>query len=815
MTSLVIAEKPSVASDIAKALGGFQQRDGFWERDDIIISSAVGHLVEIVAREGEDRPRGFAGLPVIPDPFDLDVIAGRESAFMNLKKLLRRQDIDLVYNACDAGREGELIFRLIMEKAGYAHLPTRRMWMQSMTMEALRDAFDVAMPGSEKDNLYRAARCRSEGDWLVGINGSRAVSEIFKAMSGRQESSSTGRVQTPTLAILVDHEMAIKNFVPENYWEIHGTFGTRDGSYKGRWKGEAAAPVEGQSEEEADAASSRFFDQARAREVLQRINGQPVTLVEETTKPQSSAPPSLFDLTSLQREANKIFKMSAKKTLEIAQSLYERHKVTTYPRTNSKHLPEDYIPTVNSTLNDLQGSPWGQLAKTIIDSDWVQPNKRIFDNSKIEDHFAIIPTGLISDQLSQDEKRIYELIVRRFIAAFFPNAEFDITKRITYIGSDAFYSSGKVMVAAGWMAVLGAFDEDGNRVGAADKVLCAIADGETPAVQAVELASGVTKAPGRYTEAKLLGVMETAGKLIEDEDLRAAMKDLGLGTPATRANIIETLKDDGTQRRPPKPKEPYVRTDGNFLVPTEKGMRLIAYLRENGAEFLTSAQTTGEWEACLKMIERGEFEADQFMDQLRQTTRDLIEILRQQSLTIPGAAFEPIGAPCPKCGQGVEANAAGFQCSAGCGFTLRREIATRQMTNQEIATLLKTGEMAGLKGFFSAKNKRKFDAALFLEGAEIKFRFEEQPQTSLSCKCPKCDGTMASKESLVVCTECDFKVWREVCKRAFTDAEMVKLLTTGKIDLVKGFKGKTGKKFDAGVKLNLADGKVELVFAER
>lgn len=814
MTSLVIAEKPSVASDIAAALGGFSKGDGYWQRDDLIVTSAVGHLVEIACSEAASRPRGFAGLPVIPEQFELEVIKGREDRFSAIEKLLHRRDVDMVINACDAGREGELIFRLIMEKAG-CRLPTRRMWMQSMTKDSICEAFAGAIPGEEKDNLYYAARCRSESDWLVGINGSRAVSTIFQTMSGSFENSSTGRVQTPTLAILVDHENLIDNFVPQDFWEIHGTFGCAAGSYSGRWKGVAPAAGDGESEEDAETSASRFFDKAAAVEVLQRVQNQPVDRVEQQTEPTSKAPPYLFDLTSLQREANKLFKLPAKKTLEIAQSLYERHKVTTYPRTDSNRLPEDYLETVGTIMHDLEGSPWGKFVKMVTDSGWIVPNKRIFDNSKITDHFAIIPTGTLSDRLDENEKRIYELIVRRFIAAFFPKAEFDSTKRITYVAGEEFHSSGTVMVAAGWMAVLGAFDDDGKPIGRGNKELCLIADGETPQVAGIEMKQGQTKPPSRYTEAKLLAAMETAGKLVEDEDLRAAMKDRGLGTPATRAETIETLKDDGRNRKPPKPKEPYVRLEGNFLVPTAKGKKLISFLRENGAEFLTSAQTTGEWEACLKAIERGEFSPDDFMNGIRQTTSDLVAVLQEESKRLPGAQLTPIGAPCPKCGQGILANAAGFECEAQCGFTLRRTIAARQMKNEEIAQLFKEGRTATLSGFHSAAKKRDFSAALRMEDGEVKFEFAEQEVSTLSCSCPKCGGKMASKPALVVCVDCEFKVWREVFKKALTDAELVKLLTTGKIDLVKGFKSKAGKKFDAGVKLDLAEGRVNLEFKDK
>lgn len=815
MKSLVIAEKSSVAADIAQALGGFQKNGSIYERGDLIVSSAVGHLVELDVPEAASTLRGFPGLPVIPAEFSLHVIERTASQYQALEKLLRRPDVGCIINACDAGREGELIFRLIMEKAR-CNKPTKRMWCQSMTHESLRAAFDMAKPGGEYDALADAARCRSEADWLIGINGSRGVMALREEQTGRRESSSAGRVQTPTLAIVVDRENQIKKFVAEDYWEVIATFGVQAGQYKGKWKGKPVASQEEQGAEDADTACSRFMDRGQAMELVNMCAGQPVDYAQEEAKPSSRPPPWLFDLTSLQREANIRFKFPIKKTLDIAQALYEKHKVTTYPRTDSKCLPEDYLETAEGVVRQLECSHWGQFAKPITDSQWIKPNKRIFDNSKISDHFAITPTGVLSDQLSPDEQLIYELIVRRFLAAFYPNAEFMNTKRVTVVAGQSFYSSGKVLTFAGWLHVIQEVNATGEALQAGDKGLCVLEEGEVPSNDGISLADGRTSPPSRYTEATLLTAMETAGKLVEDEDMRAAMKDSGLGTPATRAATIEGLLDDGAAYK--RPREPYMRRDKTFLVPTPKAMTLVEFLRDCGAGFLASPQTTGEWEELLHKMARGEYSRTDFMDGIRQTTRDLIAILQGEAAKMPATSATKISAACPKCGGGMLSLPGVFRCEAACGYEQRREVATRPITDTEMVRLLK-GETLSLDGFYSATKKRKFSAGLKLtEDGKLEFDFDQAnsaPAQTLSCKCPKCDGAVASKPALVECPDCGFKVWRELCRRKFSDAEFEKLLAKGSLTGLKGFVSpKSGKKFDAGVRLNL-EGKLDFVFQDR
>lgn len=817
MTTLVIAEKNSVAADIAKALGGFNRRGSVFERPDLLITCAVGHLVELYVPAAAEAPRGFAGLPLLPERFDLRVIEKTQGQFDVIASLMRRPDVTTVVNACDAGREGELIFRLILEKAN-CRKPVKRMWCQSMTQEALRSAFHAAKPGTTKDNLAAAARSRSEADWLIGINASRAVMSTREILSGLRESASAGRVQTPTLALVVDREREISQFKARDFWELVGTFGARTGSYKGKWR---AATADNASEDQVndkpsgDSAGSRLFDKRVAETVLAQCEGRPIDRVEEAVKPATQHPPRLFDLTTLQREANKRFKFPVQKTLDLAQSLYERHKMTTYPRTDSSALPEDYLETARATMEALRGTPWGRQAEKALAEGMVRFNKRIFDNTKISDHFAIVPTGVISDQLSEDERRIFELVARRFIAAFFPPAQFVNTVRSTFIAGHTFISKGRVLQSAGWLEVLDELGDDGKPVHAGETSLCALSANEIPKVHELQLVAGKTTPPLRFTEATLLGAMETAGKLVEDEEQRAAMKDKGLGTPATRAATIEGLLDDGKSHG--RPKEPYLLRSKGHLVPTAKASSLIDLLRGCGAGFLASAQTTGEWEHRLALIEKGQLGRDAFMAALRENASNLVEKLQCAATVKPAENAPTLGAPCPQCQGAVLALPGAFRCAAQCGYEQRRELATRRISDDEMARLLTGETLEGLQGFYSAKKKAKFIAGLKLDGHAISFVFDsDSAGGTATCKCMKCGSTAYIKPALAQCPSCGLKVWREMCGRSLTDSMLRQLVEKGGIDLVKGFVSqRTKKKFDAGLKLVIETGRLEFVWTDQ
>src|ERR1700677_948272 len=490
--ALIIAEKPSVASDIAKALGGFKKHEDYFESDEYVLSSAVGHLLQITVPEEFEFKRGkwtFAHLPVIPPHFALKPIEKNEARLKVLTKLIKRKDVTSLVNACDAGREGELIFRYIVQHSG-ADKPIQRLWLQSMTPTAIREGFATLRTNESMLPLADAAVCRSESDWLVGINGTRAMT-AFNSKTGGFHLTTVGRVQTPTLAILVEREDKIKKFVPRDYWEIHGTFGAKAGEYAGRWFDEKFAKKEGDDQLKAE----RIWELARAEEIQKKCLGK-IGIVTEESKPTSSLSPLLYDLTSLQREANSRFGFSAKNTLGLAQALYEKHKVMTYPRTDSRALPEDYLNTVKQTMEMLGGTNYAPFAGTILKNDWVRPNKRIFNNAKISDHFAIIPTLVAPKQLSEPEQKLYDLVTKRFLAIFYPPAEFLVTTRITRVEGEPFKSEGKVMVKAGWLEVYGK-EADTDEA----PTLAPVQPDEQVKTLKVDVQTNVTKPPPRYSEA--------------------------------------------------------------------------------------------------------------------------------------------------------------------------------------------------------------------------------------------------------------------------------------------------------------------------
>ncbi|MDB5929151.1 MAG: topoisomerase, partial [Polaromonas sp.] len=578
MKTLVIAEKPSVAQDIVRALtptaGKFDKHDEYFESDDWIITSAVGHLVEIQAPEEFDVKRGkwsFANLPVIPPYFDLKPMDKTKTRLNAIVKLTKRKDVGALVNACDAGREGELIFRLIQQYANSKH-PVRRLWLQSMTPAAIRDGFAALRSDAQMLPLADAARCRSEADWLVGINGTRAMT-AFNSRDGGFFLTTVGRVQTPTLSVVVEREEKIRKFVSRDYWEIHASFMAEAGDYPGKWFDpkwkrsalNAANAVNAEAAEpDPELRADRLWTEREARAIADAVRGQTATVSEES-KPTTQAPGLLFDLTSLQREANGKFGFSAKTTLSIAQSLYERHKALTYPRTDSRALPEDYLPVVKQTFEMLAKSGMSHLAPhaaTAIKGNYIKPSKRIFDNAKVSDHFAIIPTLQAPSGLSDAEQKLYDLVVRRFMAVFFPNAEYLVTTRISVSVGHSFKTEGKVLVKPGWLAIYGkeAADEVADaKEGDKGQSLVPVKPGERVGVEAADVKALKTRPPARYSEATLLGAMEGAGKTIDDDELREAMQEKGLGTPATRAATIEGLIA-----------EKYMLREGRELIPTAK-----------------------------------------------------------------------------------------------------------------------------------------------------------------------------------------------------------------------------------------------------
>lgn len=804
---LIIAEKPSVAKDIIEAAGGAYKRvdNAYFESDTLVVGNAIGHLVELYVPEAETSGKNLRSLPVIPPQFSARPVEKTASQFNLVARLMARSDVHCIVNACDAGREGELIFRLIYDHARCKR-PMKRMWMTSMTKEAIRSELNNLRPGIEYDGLYDAAKSRAEADWLIGINGSRGNTYLKSMQVGSYFQVNVGRVQTPTLAIIVDRENEILNFVPRDYYEIHATFGVRSGDYLGKWV--SAADLENPTEK--NKAASRILNKATADQILAKCRGVSPTKVEETSKGSSERAPKLFDLTTLQREANKRFKFSAKDTLAIAQSLYEKHKATTYPRTDAKALPEDYIDTVKGTLRSLMGSSYGEHAGRILENNWVKADKHIFDNSKISDHFAIIPTGQRPSGLSEAESKIYDMIVKRFVAIFHPAAEYLDTTRFTIVAGEKFKSTGRVLKNAGWKAVYGAEVDDDDKVAK----LGLVDDGEIPQNKSVTAKALKTKPPPRHTEATLLSAMEFAGKNLDDEALKEEMMAIGLGTPATRAQVIEGLLFAGTKEQP---REPYIQRSSNDLVPTSKAMDLITFLRNTGMAQLTSAAMTGEWERKLDLVAKGKMARSEFMRGIQDATIDMIGTLQGKAPSVP-----KMNCACPKCGTGIQSDLRTYQCDKKC-LVIWKEISGRKLSVDEVTQLVNNGVTDVLKGFIS-KEKKLFDVALKLD-RDLKVVFDFAPRVeqnigdlpALKAACPMCGGRMHSGETRYACAKGDFSFGKTISGRNISLQEAEFLLAQKVTPKFNGFFSvKKNKVFSAGLALiqSKKECKVELYFDE-
>jgi DNA topoisomerase III len=806
---LVIAEKPSVAADIARALGGFTRKGDYFESEQYVLSSAVGHLLELAVPKEYDVKRGkwsFAHLPLIPPRFDLAPIERGADRLNTLLRLMKRKDVTGLVNACDAGREGELIFRYIVQHARLTK-PIQRLWLQSMTPASIREGFAQLRADKELLPLADAAKSRSEADWLVGINGTRAMT-AFNSKEGGFYLTTVGRVQTPTLAILVEREERIREFKARDYWEVHARFGARAGEYAGRW-----FDPEFRKDDDAERRPERLWSAQPAEDIVVECRGKSGSVTEET-KPTTQASPLLFDLTSLQREANGRFGFSARGTLSLAQALYERHKVLTYPRTDSRALPEDYIATVKKTMDALSAqSEYAPFAKAVLKQGWVKPNRRIFDNSRISDHFAIIPTLQPAKNLNDAERKLYDLVVRRFLAVFHPSAEFLQTTRITQVARHRFKTEGKVLQSPGWLAVYGRAvqDESAN--------LPQVAAGEKVPVIEVAASALQTKPPARFSEATLLSAMEGAGKLVEDDELRAAMEAKGLGTPATRAAIIEGLI-----------REEYIHRNGRELVPTPKAFSLLFALKHFGVTEITSPELTGDWEFKLKQMEHGKLKRAEFMEHIEQVTRDLVARIKRGD--IPDTAFATVPAPCPKCGGTVQENYRKFQCQ-NCDFSLWKVTSGREWSPEEVAELITKRYVGPLTGFRSRMGKPFAAAVRLNDELRTEFDFgqgsasgegEETPdfsgQESLGA-CPKCGARVFEHGVAYVCEKsvgpersCDFRTGRIILQQPVERPQMQKLLATGRTDLLTRFISKKGRPFKAFL-VKTPGGKIGFEFQAR
>ena len=803
--TLVIAEKPSVATDIARVLKAPRDKSkDFFENDEYFVSSAVGHLLELIVPEDQDIKRGkwtFDKLPHIPTYFDLQPIAKSESRLKVLMRLLRTKDIDTIVNACDAGREGELIFRYIIQyaqkklKKKMAEKTVKRLWLQSMTPDAIRKGFANLRTDEVMLPLANAASCRSEADWLVGINGTRAMT-AFNSKSGGFYLTPVGRVQTPTLAVVVDREKEIRAFVPEDYWEVHATFQAGAGEYTGRWFDEGFK----KDPDNAHKRAERIWEQAKADGIHAKCNGQAGEVTEQS-KPSKQAAPMLFDLTTLQREANARFGFSARNTLGIAQALYERHKVLTYPRTDSRCLPEDYVDTVKETIGALGQANYGSIANDILKNDWVHGgNKKMFNNAKISDHFAIIPTlKPAPSTLKEQELKVYDLVVKRFLAVFYPSAEFLVTTRITRVENEPFKTEGKVLVKPGWLAVYGR--DQANKEDAGH--LVPVAEGESVNASEVNVEAKATRPPARYTEATLLSAMEHAGKRVDDEELREAMSEKGLGTPATRASIIEELI-----------RHKYMVREMRELIPTAQAFSLITLLMALEVDALSKPELTGDWEFKLKEIERGNFDRESFMNEIRSMTDRIVTAAKAyDGDTVPGD-YGKLETACPKCGGLVKETYKRFHCEGtDCDFGFWKIMGGRQFELAEADELVANRRIGPLDGFRS-KMGRAFSAELKLtDEHKVEFDFgnddDDEEEVDFSGQesigdCPKCKGPVYEHGRAFVCEKntgkdrkCSFRTGKVILKRDIEKEQVVKLLKEGKTDLIPNFISKKGRPFKA------------------
>ena len=689
-----------------------------------------------------------------------------------------------------------------------------------MTADAIRQGFATLRDDAEMIPLGEAATCRSESDWLVGINGSRAMTAFYKELLGGFQVTPVGRVQTPTLAILVEREEKIRNFKARPYFEIHGTFAVAAGTYPGKWFDE-----DFKKSDDEDAKSERLWDRAKADEIQTKCQGKTGTVSEER-KPTTQAPPLLYDLTTLQREANGRFGFSAKRTLQLAQSLYERHKVLTYPRTDSRYLPSDNLPIAKKVLAGLD-EPLATHARKALANDWVKPTPRIFNNAKVSDHHAIIPTGASPDKLDEYEMKLYDLVARRFIAVFYPPAKFEVTKRITTIEGEKFKTDGKILREPGWLEVYGKL-----AAGEDDDSLVPVKEGEPAAAESIEVKELETKPPARYNEATLLSAREGAGKLIEDEELREAMSQRGLGTPATRAAIIEGLL---TQE--------YIRREGRELAASAKGMKLITALREIKIDALSSPELTGEWEHKLKEMEAGRFKRDAFMEEIRNLVASVIAKIKDASGHVNSETmrgnFHDLPTKCPRCGStaGFKESFKAYDCkNQECKLVVWKTVSSRELEPTEVTTLLETGSVGPIKGFKS-KMGRPFEAKLALsEGTEWKTTFDfgdggirsnepfnKEAATLIVEKCPVCEKGGISEAGIAYACEhglgpekkCAFRMGKMILQREISPDDVRKICTEGKTNLLTKFISKKGRPFNAFLVLDKKSGKVGFEFEER
>lgn len=809
--ALIITEKPSVAKDIVQALGGFEPKDAgeYFESDDYVCTYAVGHILGLKEPEdisSEYRRWKLSNLPIVPDKFELKPIEKQEKRLKVIKKLLERKDVDVLINACDAAREGELIFREIISFFN-SKKDIKRVWLQSMTGAAIRSAFKGLLDGREFDNLASAAECRSYSDWLIGMNSTRALTLRLKTRSEKGSSWSAGRVQTPTLAILVEKELDILGYIPRPYWKIEADFSVNGNNYQGIWFDPGFKKTD-----DRDLKEDRIFDKNKALQIVSKIEKRPA-LASEVRKARNRQAPQLFDLTSLQREANRKFGWSASRTLKAAQRCYETHKMLTYPRTSSKALPSDYESEVLSILKILQRTKtYGLHCQYLLDQGLLNKQK-IFDDSAVSDHFAIIPTGELR-RIEGDDFKLYDLVVRRFLASFYPVAVYEDVERTTVVEGQYFISRPpSVLKEQGWLAVYEKEEKQSSFLPL--KEGSSKVEGVSVSHCSSNVQDCMSKAPSRMNEAGLLSVMENAGRVVEDEELSSVLqKAEGLGTAATRADIIENLK--------------YKEYVDSNLRPTPKGIRLIDVLDKIDSASLTSPELTAVLELHLSEVEEGKRTQDSFMDEIKSVTSKVVESVKNMDFNTIYKNLPSLG-KCPVCGSDVYERAWFYSCEHNdpaantkektCSFILWKDSYGRYMDRKTVAYLLENKTTIELDGFRSQTGKmyrgilRLDKGVLVKESIASEEELEEGSGESVVDKTPFGKCPVHGEDCKIIEGERDYSCLRfreeksgfcipkVVCQRKLTKEEVEDLVMLGETKVLHKFISKRKRPFSAKLKL--------------
>lgn len=796
MSIVIIAEKPSVAEDLANVLGVGKKLDTHWHSDDIIITWAVGHLLELKFMDEYDEAfknwrKTIDRLPYIPPTFEYKPKGGRNKTQLNaIKKLLKDKAVTEIVNACDAAREGELIFRTIVAHAK-VNTPLSRMWMQSMTFDAMLSAFENRKSGDEYKALSDAAYARSHADWIIGMNGSRVANTFLPQNRRDRSSNSLGRVQTATLALVVDHELEVLSHIPLPYWQLNATFQSGEARWTARWE-----RVDHKDDDERPELKAHRIVELAEKEAIEAVlNSASPFSTEETHRTKREQPPLNFDLTTLQKRANSLWSWSAKRTLGVAQDLYDKFKLTTYPRTDSKHLPEDMHETVAKTLEQIKSQ--GEYSEHVarLQSDGLANAGRNFDNGKVSDHYAIVPTGQQPpNNLSGDHTKLYDLIVRNFLASWHPPSAWTVTKRTTSKEGHQFIKEVEALDQPGWRAVVPKKDNVPEGWGQLPS------NPAESTLEEHEFSEEFSKPKNRLKEASLLQLMEHAGKHIDDDELAEAMKDKGLGTPATRADTIEKLLSRN-----------YIRRSRNGTISAAPhGIRMIDILRRIPVEWITSPELTGDMEASLLAVQRGEEAMESYMAKIIDQTTTLVTKIRDHDRSQLYANEPPLGA-CPTCSANVIETTLSYQCELnegrdkGCPFVFWKDTSGRWFDRTTATRLIESKQLDDLHGFFSQAGEGYETSVVLEQDGKVVAKGSTAAAASESdaelCPCPVCEhGTIRITSTAYVCDfdDCTFRGMQNImCKRPVTPEEAKPIFTQGKSALLEDFTSKRNRPFSA------------------